>query len=308
MLHGRYLFPAVLIALAAILWGTDSLVRYSVVSNIDSRVIVFFEHLFGLAIIAPLALFRHRNEVAKFNFGRDLFPSFILGVGGSCLGSIFYTKSIQEIGPSTATLFQMIQPVFVIMAAYVFLKEKGSARFFQFAIWVILNSILISLPDFNFGFNVSEGEFAPGVLFGLAAVAMWGFATVAGKYLLFNYSPMTVVFLRWLFGTASMATYLYITDVYIPWEILRSPAVLTELVFLGSCVGILAMTIYYYGLRHMPASISTFIELIYPLAGIFLPYLYFGSALSTVQIIGGVVLLCAMFLLVNVENMEGAAH
>jgi drug/metabolite transporter (DMT)-like permease len=198
----------------------------------------------------------------------------------------------------------MIQPIFVIAAAYVFLKEKGSARFFQFAIWVILNSILISLPDFNFGFSVAEGGIGPGVLYGLAAVAMWGFATVAGKYLLFQYSPITVVFLRWIFGTASMATYLYIKDVHIPWNILNSPAVLTELVFLGSFVGILAMTIYYYGLRRVPASVSTFIELIYPLAGIFFPYLYFGSALSAVQIVGGVVLLFAMFLLINVEDLE----
>ena len=302
-----HLFPALLIALAAVLWGTDSIVRYSATLNVDPRSIVFFEHLFGLLFILPIALIKQRSELKKFNIRKDLLAILTLGIGGSCMGSVFYTKSIQAIGPSTATLFQMIQPVFVIIAAYLFLKEKGSARFFQFAIWVILNAILISIPDFNFGFSVSEGKLATGIFYGLAAVAMWGLATVAGKYLLFRYSPITVVFFRWILGTASMAAFLKISEIPVPWIILQNPSVLLPLVFLGSCVGITAMTIYYYGLRHLPASISTFVELIYPLAGIFLPYLYFGEALSSIQVVGGIVLLCAMFLLVNLENLEAQA-
>jgi drug/metabolite transporter (DMT)-like permease len=106
----------------------------------------------------------------------------IVGVAGSALGSLFFTRSIQYIGPSSSTLFQMLQPMLVVVLAYFFLKERHSGLFFQCAFWVILNALFIGFPNFDFGFSIQNAEvLRQGVIYAFLAMIMWGAATVAGK-------------------------------------------------------------------------------------------------------------------------------
>ena len=293
--------PALFVALAALIWGTDSLVRYPAASQLPPSVLVLLEHLIGLVLVAPIVMIKYRHEFKKLN-AADLSLALCVGLAGACLGGIFYTSSITRIGPSASTLFQMIQPLFVLGLAYFFLREKRSSSFFQVGVWVALNAILLGLPDFNFGFlAMKDSQQSQGVLYGFLAMTMWGISTVAGKALLSKYSPVVVVFFRFLIASFSLSLIVGLRGSAIPWRTIATINMGAPLLYLGSFAGVFAMWVYYKGMQSLPASIVTFIELLYPLAGVLFPVLYFGSSISGIQTFGAIALIFSLLLLLGLE-------
>lgn len=52
-----------------------------------------------------------------------------------------------------------------------------------------------------------------------------------------------------------------------------------------------ALAIYYYGLKRTPARVTTLCELVWPASAIFIDYFYFHKTLSLTQILGVIILL-----------------
>lgn len=290
------------IALACLLWATDSFVRYPTSLELNYKVIVLLEHLLGLILIAPWLFLQHRKELIRVSW-RHLPLFIIVGVGGSALGTIFFTRSLQYIGPSSSLLFQMMQPTVVVLLAYLFLKERHSGIFLQCAFWVILNALFIGIPNFNFGFVVQSGEFLwAGIMYAVLAMLMWGAATVAGKALLRELSPGVVVFYRWLAAITFVAFLVYFDGTPVSWKQIASWEILGPLAYLGMIPGVVAMVIYYHGLREIPASVATFIELIYALLGVVLPAVSNHQKFNALQIVGAVTLLMAISALAGLDD------
>lgn len=295
-------FAAVFITIACLLWATDSFVRYPTALELNYKIIVLLEHLFGLTLIAPWLFLRHRHELKNVRV-KHLPLFLVVGVGGSALGSIFFTQSIKAIGPSSSTLFQMIQPAVVVALAYVFLKERHSGVFFQCAFWVILNALFIGFPNFDFGFSIENSTLLKeGILYAILAMLMWGAATVGGKALLKDFSPVAVTFFRWVTAIIFISSWILIDGTPIAWDVIGRWEMLGPLAFLGTIPGVVPMVIYYYGLREIPASVATFIELIYALLGVVLPAFGNHQALSLLQIAGVMTLLLAITALAGLDD------
>lgn len=295
-------WAAVFIAVACLIWATDTFVRYPASLELNPKVIVLLEHLFGLFCILPWLFFKHAQDLKKVQ--RKHIPLIlIVGVGGSALGSLFFTRSIHAIGPSSSTLFQMIQPMVVVGLAYVFLKERHSGVFFQCAFWVILNALFIGFPHFDFGFSIQNRQLLEeGVLYAFSAMLLWGASTVAGKALLRDLPPGVVVFFRWITAIVFMGGLVVFDATPIHWSTFATWETIGPLAYLGAVPGALAMIIYYYGLQELPASVATFIELLYALLGVVLPALNNHQALSFLQILGTMTLLLAITVLAGLEE------
>ena len=61
--------------------------------------------------------------------------------------------------------------------------------------------------------------------------------------------------------------------------------------------GLVALAIYYFGLKRVPASRSTLLELTWPLSALVIGYGFLGERLSFSQIIGALVLIGAIYLI-----------
>ncbi len=298
----KSLLAAFLIAAAALLWATDTLVRYPSTVELNFKLVVLMEHLVGLVLITPFVLLKRRAEIPKLFQARELGLLAVAGIGGSALGGLAFTYSMQAIGPDRATVFQMVQPLFVLVLARLFLKEKHSSSFVLIALWAVMNAFLIGFPGL---FSEEESGFSTaGILTGGLAVVLWAFSTVAGKALLFKHRPEVAVFGRWLMASTFMAVWFLVSGEKIPWNTLASRDVWLSSLYLGSVAGVGGMTVYYYGLRKLPASLVTFIELLYPLAGVFVPILFFGAKTSNIQAFSGIFFLFSIGLLVKLEFGE----
>jgi drug/metabolite transporter (DMT)-like permease len=285
---------------AALLWSADAFLRYPASHSFRVHHLVFLEHLVGLILVLPFFWKSARSEMAKIRW-THIAAFMAIAVVGSIFGNALYTRSIQALGPATGSLFQVIQPLGVIALAWFFLRERAALKYFPVAIWILLNSFLIAYPDISLGFDGDESRWNSGVLFGMGAMGAWAVSTVCGKWLLNDFKPLTVVVFRWFTAMFLTGMYSMISESHFPIENLADPSFLIRLVLLSAFPGVLAFYMYYRGLKNLPVSLVTFIEVIYPIIGIFLPIITTHASISAIQVFGAFTIVLSILLLVVFE-------
>lgn len=282
------------IAIAAVLWATDSLFRKPAVDHLDATLLVFLEHLLGVVILYPIARWKEGAQLRRLN-GATLAQLVLIGVGGSALATVFFTASFRYLNPSVAILLQKLQPIIVVLTAWVFLKEKPGRGFFLWGTVALLAAIGLSFPDLQFDFLRDGVDLRTrGVLYAVSASALWAFSTVAGRSLLRKHAPWSVTYWRFAFGLGALGLLLILAWTPIPWDLLSQPRTWVGIGYMSFLPGIVAMAIYYQGLRHTPASKATFIELIFPVGAVILNTLFLNSPLVPTQLFAGAILIFAI--------------
>lgn len=302
------LWTAVLfVAIAATVWGLDGVVREKVSDQASSTQIVFLETLIGWFAMFPIILHRRKRFVENWKkVGRQDFLHFLIAaLLGSLMGSLCFTRAIQELGTNSAIWFQVIQPFVVVVLAVKFLKEKPSKFVAWVGIWILANAFLIASPTLIAAADpdsVGGRMSVMGIVYGLGAMVFWGFSTVSGKYLCTRLSPDFVVFGRWgiasiIFGIAlavqGEATHLLSLDFMREnWA---------ELLLIGAVLGSFPYLSYYSGLRYLPASVATFVELLYVVVTIGVSAAASGAEIHILQLVGAFSILVAVGLYVRSE-------
>ena len=292
-----------LVTIAALLWAVDAPFRKYLTGGLSSTTIVLMEHLV-IAVLVLVFLWRYLPELKNLN-KKDWLAVLFIGFGGSALATVFFTQSFHYVNPSVSILLQKVQTLFAILLAVIVLKEKLSSKFWLWAIIAIIGAYLVSFP--NLKPQLFPGEtFNPntlGVIFALLAAFFWGGSTVFGRLLLgkISFQAMTAVrFLSALIFLLMMQTYYGRLD-----EV--SQASQKDWLFVGIIAilaGFVSLFIYYKGLRNTKASIATLCELAFPFSAVIVNWIFIpDSALSAMQIFGGLILLGAITAL-SFENAK----
>jgi drug/metabolite transporter (DMT)-like permease len=284
-----------LVILAGLLWAIDTLIRYPLLfSGISAERIVFTEHLFLTLIFIPL-LFKNRGPIWQSKIS-SIFYFIMVGVFGSAIGTLAFTKAFTLINPSLVILLQKLQPIISFSLAGLFLGEKMNKPFLFWAAVALLGGFLISSPDifpglahfdFKLGF-LSQGAML-GYLLTMVAVVSWGSATVFGKKLTTDgYNEIQIMGGRFIFGFLFMAIYVYANRgiVSFDWQVLVWGKILLMVILSG----ILGMYFYYKGLKSISARVCAIAEMFFPLSAVAINWIFLGAKLSPIQIIGAILL------------------
>jgi len=293
-------FGAILILIAAILWGLDGILRRSLYS-LPPITIVFFEHLIGLIILTPFLIRSWRKESALTN--SEWTALGIVALLSGVIGTLFFTTALLKvnfIAFSVVFLIQKLQPVFAIIAAAVILQERISSRY---ALWALLALVAGYLVTFPMGIiNFSEGgAHIIAALFALGAAAAWGFSTALSRYALLNHSHTFITGMRFLI-TVPIAFVMMIAygamgsigEVTLPQYGL--------LALIAISTGMFALWLYYKGLSTTPVRTATILELAYPMTAVVVDYFLFGTLLHWSQYLAAAVLLFAMYRIATLKN------
>jgi len=281
------------IFLASLSWALDTLIRYPLLfSGTSALVIVFYEHLILTLVFLPLIL-------KNFKMVLDLKVSSIIyflmiGVGGSALGTLFFTEAFSLINPSLVILLQKLQPIVAIIFARFFLKEEIKKEFIFFGVICLIGAILLSWSDLT-GITSVQSFFNEqafkGYLLTLGAVFFWGMSTVFGKKLsLEGKSEYEIMAGRFVFGFSFLIYYVFFRhsqtiNLQISFE---SSYKILGMVLLS---GLLGMYFYYNGLKRVSAKVCALSEMFFPLCAVLINYLFLNKALSLMQMIGGALLI-----------------
>lgn len=288
-------YGSVAVVVAALLWSLDGLLRLHLYS-LPASVIVFWEHAFGLLLLLPVIIvsFKAFKKLTRRQWLAIIGVSLLSGA----VGTILYTAAlsqIQFIPFSVVVLLQQTNPIFAITASALLLKEPLTRKFFGLAALALIGAYFVSFPDLIVNFSTGSGTLVAALL-ALGAAACWGSSTAFSKYALqgtsslhitaarFGFTPIFALIFVILSGnTASLGAITFEQFMY--------------LIAITFSTGLLALAIYYFGLKRVPASRSAILELAWPLSAVLVGYLFLGQALSLTQAIGVLVLVATTYLI-----------
>ena len=289
----KYL-PHLAIIIAALLWSLDAFLRQSLYS-LSPLLIITLEHGIGSLLFAPILINNwKRLRALKQTVWISLLWISILG--GIC-GTFFYTKALGYIGYidlSVVILLQKFQPLFAVSLAAIILKEKLSKRYLVLALFAMIGGYLVTFGSEPILTGDSNTLIA--ALFSLLAAFCWGSSTVLGKQALM-FLPYSVVTALRLIITTIVGMLIII---YSDWGIMYSHISYEQwktLLLIVVSTGTVALFIYYYGLKKLPASHTTLFELFWPLSAVIIDWIIMRNPLSIPQLFGAVILLTSMTIL-----------
>ncbi len=282
----------VLIFIAAVLWGIDGVLRRTLYS-LPPATIVFYEHLIGAIIIAPFLYAAWKREKLT---SKEWQAIGLVALFSGVLGTLFFTAALLKtnyISFSVVYLVQKLQPIFTIATAWLVLGERPTRRY---GAWAALALVAGYFVMFKNGYpDPAEGGqyfMAAGYAF-LAAVA-WGSSTAFSRYALINHSNTLITGLRfWL--TVPLA-FLFVIGLGAAPSLTAITLIrILTLIAIALTTGMVALWIYYRGLRTTRASISAIVELAFPLTAVVIDYVFYGNVLYWTQYLAAAVLLFAMY-------------
>lgn len=277
-----------LVILGASLWGTDPLFRQWLALQVPVSVIVFWEHFLPALIVAPLAWRGLRRAMMRFTIA-DWLSLVALGCGASAIATLLFTEAFTYGSPATPVLLQQIQPLVAVVLARMILRERTQRRFAAYLVGGMAGAYLIAFPHPT---DVSVRGWQPAMLT-LGAAGLWGMGTVLGRRLgsMIPFKELTA--LRLVFGLlAASAVVALQGDAPMVWHL--GAKSFLALAALALVPGLLALLVYYRGLRGTPASAATIGELAFPLTALVVVYLAFDATLTATQWVGAVVLATTM--------------
>ncbi|GAB3440439.1 DMT family transporter [Streptomonospora sediminis] len=272
------------VALAAAMWGTSALMRDPLAQVLPAATIVFYEHAVIAVLLLPWLVPALR---ALAGAGPAVIAAVVVvGGGSSALATTLFTMAFAAGDPITPQVLQKLQPVFAIVLAVVLLGERLAPRFAIYALPALAGAWLLAFPD-PLAVSVRDAQ---GAALAVGAALLWAAGTVLGRLAGTRLAFMHVTALRFTIGMpVALAIALSSGS-----SLAIGAGQLPLLVLLALIPGLLALTLYYWGLRRTAASRATVAELAFPLVSAAVGAGLLGSDLAWSQWAGGAVVLAAV--------------
>ncbi|OGI71708.1 hypothetical protein A3B84_02760 [Candidatus Nomurabacteria bacterium RIFCSPHIGHO2_02_FULL_35_13] len=296
----KIIIGALAVVVAALLWSLDGIFLRPQLASISPTLVVFLEHSFGFIILLPF-LFIYKSEIKNIT-KKQWGTIFWVALFGGALGTTFFTKALFLTGfvdVSVVILLQKFQPIFAILLSAIILKERFPAKFYIYAICALIGGYFVTFKDPS-SINLGNATTMMAI-FSLLAAFSWGSSTTFGKYSLKNINYGLLSALRFGFTIIIMlipAIKYFSTLPSIESDVWRT------LIIIVFTSGAVAMYLYYYGLKKIPASLATLCELAWPFSAVIFDYFFNHNILSATQIIGAVVLVIAVTLATRLNKTK----
>jgi len=278
----KRIIGAIAIAVAAILWGFDGVVLTPRLFKLNVQYVVFMLHAIPF-VLMQLFLYKQYKAIKSFTT-QDYLLLIAIALTGGTIGTLAIVKALFLVNfnhLSVVVLLQKLQPIFAILLAAILLKEKITRRFVFWAIPAIVGGYTLAFGLRVPGLYGNENELYA-ALYALLAAICFGSSTVFSKMALDKFNFQTVTFYRYGFAAVILLFLILINGQWGQIEITTSKN-WVFFILIGLTTGSGAIFLYYYGLNHVRAIISVFLELLFPISTILFDYLINGSTLSLVQ-------------------------
>jgi drug/metabolite transporter (DMT)-like permease len=289
----------ILIVIAAILWALDGVIRRSLYSMLPLH-IIFWEHLIGALILLPIGFaFWDQTKLSKKEWAVIIFVSFLSGLVGTLLFTTALLKT-QYISFSVVFLLQKLQPLFAITTAVIFLKEKITKRYIGWALLALLAAYFVTFPNGVVNFGTGSATVIA-ALCALGAAAAWGSSTTFSKMALTGQNSTLITALRfWITTVMAFAAIV----IFGKLSTFALPTITQGVRFLviALSTGMVALLIYYRGLKTTPVRVSTILELAFPFLAVIIDVIAYHSVLAVSQYVAAAVLLFAMYKITVLQN------
>ncbi len=301
------LLGSIFIIIAAMMWGIDGILLtpsyFTKFKFFDVNFIVFIAHAIPTVILS--IFFSKQYKYLKTFTKSDYLFFILIALFGGTIGTLSIVKALElsNYAPySIVILIQKTQPIFAILLAIFLLKEKPSKNFYVVAI-IALIAIYFLTFEFKSPVLLKQNNLLA-VLYSLLAAFSFGSSTVFGKKVVYKFSFLTSTFYRFFFTT--IITMLFVIFSETTRNTITQYTQNKNLMGLSLFIaifGLLAILIYYNGLKYVKATIATFCELAFPITSVVTEAIIYKRFLSPIQLVAAIVLV-AVILYLNLGNVK----
>lgn len=256
--------------------------------------------LFVVCIVFLILLFVKPKRFSKLE-KRDVIPIFLLGFFGIVIYNLGLNYGEQFISASAASVIIATIPIFVVILAIIFLKEKITSKIILGVSLSLIGVIIIStVGSFNTPFEI---KYISGAFAVLIASLMGAFYTVAGKKMLQRYSALSLTVYVILLGSLGLIPFI---SASLFKELLSMSIVgWSVVIFLGIFPTIFGYVFWFAALEIKKASeISVYLYFI-PILSTIISYFLFLENITLFFIFGGFLVIVGL-LIVNKQYSKSS--
>jgi drug/metabolite transporter (DMT)-like permease len=238
-----------------------------------------------ILLVAYLAVFRRQDlQITR----RDVPFFAVFGVAGLAMVHYTYFKTISIThNPSTAILLEYLAPVLVLVVSVVFLRHRFT--------WALPVGVALSVT----GCALVVGAFASGglsippagLLWGLLSAVFFAAYSLMGSYAARRYPPYTTLVWGLVFASAFWLAVLGVGPVF---SLFQDVNTALAVLFIAVVSTIVPFAAFLTALRHIAPTNATVASTVEPVLAALGAFLLFGKALTSVQILGGLLVIAAI--------------
>jgi len=284
------------IIIAALLWSVVYFIEKRVVLAVGPFTITFVTALSGALLTGIVYRITPRMALSLLRQGG--WPMVLLSFCGVTVANSLLMYGFRTIDLGIASLLEKTQPIFTVMLAALFLKEKLSARSIVFGLFGLVGAAMI-VPAAPESHHVMALTWQTGI--GVAAVIgaaiSWAAAGVLGRKLAVDdLGPANMAFLRASIGAVTCLPFCLIFEPRL--DLAAAAPALGFIGLNGFFDSVLGYVLYYRGMKVIAAGTASIIEFITPVGAVLLGVGLLGEHLTMRQLAGAVIVLTSVTLLV----------
>ncbi len=275
------------IIIAAILWSLAGIFAKQI-HGMSAQSIIFYRVVFAFAIFFTFILISGNLRVIELKDKKIYLLLFgILQVGTM----LTFFISLLKGSVSIAVLLLYTAPVYITILSPWLLKERSTEKGIIALVLSILGILFIVDPQ-----KLDLTHYPVGILAGIASGIIYAFQIMTSKYASSTYSGYSQAF--WSFPVAII---ILLPAGGAPFNVVMDN--LGYLILLSIFPTILAVSLYFNGLKKVNTHSASIVGLIEPLSAVILSVLFLHEQISILEIIGGALILAGVSLVTKDEPL-----
>ncbi len=267
------LFAYLSISIAVLLYGTTLTATKICLQYYSTPHLMFFRMLVSTLLFIPFlfTLYKHIKIDVK-----DIKLILLMMLCEPCLYFIFETNALKYTTSGQAGIVSSLEPVILVIAARIILKEKFMKIIYVGLFISILGSVLLSISS-------DESELAPNPLLGnfleLIAIILTDTCVITTKYLMEKYPPFFLAGISVIGGMFFFALYNFFDGGN--FSVAMNTSIF--LVFYLGMLTVVAYFLYNFAICTLPASKFSPFLFILPVAAVFFGWFFLGETINLKQ-------------------------
>ena len=284
---------ALLLSGAASIWGGMFVVVKVVVQDIPPIELVWLRYL--IAIVALLAISAVRKTTWHIRI-QDIGWIVLIGLTGNTISIVFQETGTWLSSAQTGAVITSATPTFMIIFAWLILKEKLN---YVKIISVIVATIGIILIV---GLHFSGKNMLLGAICLVIAALTWALMSVLIKKISYHYNSLQITIMSTLVAIIFLTPFVFSNFSVLQKVNFIQPKIYLSLLYLGVISTALAFVMWNKGLTMMNATSSGLFFLFQPLVGTLLGWLFLGEQVSWLFLVGAILVISSIWISIRFSN------
>lgn len=272
--------------ITVVIWGV-SFINIKVAVMVLPAMTLGFIRFFIASVIMFIIMIKTKTSFKMHK--EDRLNFFIAGGVGITAYFFFENNGVKYTTASVASLIMAAIPVFAIITESIIYKVKITRRVTFCLILSVLGVLMIS------GINIDElkaSGYLKGYFMMFGATVTWLIYSVACKKLFGKYEQLTIAFYQFFIGALCFFPFIFLEEVV--WSDVDTEIIIHVLI-LGVFASAIGFFLYLVGLEKLGMGESSLYINIIPLVTVILGIFYLGETISINQILGGTMVMLAVY-------------